>query len=289
MIRYHSLKINNSCLNSCSFCSEIKQDFFSPEKLNDFLNQPKLPESIKIFGGEPLTVDFLTDLVANLRRKGARRIMIKTTAAPLSDFNLTFNLVSKGAHHFEIEFFSFEPAIYQAMTNSDLSLELVLQGISNLRRLSLENGQNPFLSFRIIVNSANINEVTRNLVFLLKFRPDRFVLSIVPPLEKLDFTLEKVREAIKIANLNLIWLQTENVPFCLLGEDCYHYGELLTSSFLFSFKASKLKSCLECSASKVCQGVPSFYQELEDFRVSPLISSEKFEDFEFLKKEMERL
>ncbi len=288
MIRYHNLKVTNQCLNSCNFCQETKGVFLSFEELNSFLNQPELPESIRIFGGEPLLLDFLPDMVANLRRRGTRRVMIKTTAVPLSNFNLTFNLISKGAHHFEIEFFSSNLCTHQAMTNNINSFDLALQGISNLRRVTLESGQTPFLSFKVIVNSFNLEELSNNLSFLVQFRPDRFVLSLAPPLKEISLTLEKVKEAIKIANLNLIWLQTENIPLCLLDTDYFHYGELLSRSPVLS-DLNKLKDCSNCQASILCQGVPLFYQDLEDFKLNPLLSSDKTRDFDFLRKEMELL
>lgn len=289
MIRYHNLKVANQCLNSCNFCQETRGVFLSSEELSGFLSQPELPESVRIFGGEPLLLNFLPDLVANLRRRGTRRVTIKTTAVPLSNFNLAFNLISKGAHHFEIEFFSANPVTYQAMTNNINNFELALQGISNLRRLSLESGQTPFLSFKVIVNSVNLKELSKNLNYLLQFCPDRFVLSLTPPLEKLDLTLKMIKEAIKIANLNLIWLQTENLPFCLLDSDCYHYGELITQSPVLFSEVNKLEDCSDCLASILCQGVPLFYQDVADFKLNPFRSAEKAKDFEFLIKEMEQL
>lgn len=285
MIRYHGLKIGKSCLNFCPFCREREGDFLSTDELNSFLNQSRLPESVRIYGGEPLLWELLPDFVANLRRRGVRRVMIKTTAAPLADFNLAFGLVSKGAHHFEGEFFSSEPSTYQLMTGNPHTLNLSLQGFSNLRRLTLESGQNPFLSFKIIVNSINLNELVKNIRFLLSFRPDRFVVSLVPPLKSVSSVINEVKEAIEIAKLNLVWLQTENIPLCLLSELSYHYGELLSLSEV-SFE--KPKQCLKCAASLLCAGVPFFFQNLDDFSLKPFSENEpQAGDFKFLAREME--
>lgn len=289
MIPYHSLKVSNQCIHSCSFCREVGEGFLSSESLRSFLNQSEIPESIRIFGGEPLLLDFLPELVASLRRRGARRVLIKTTAAPLSNFDLTYNLLGKGAHHFEVEFFSSNPQTHQAMTNNFSSLNLILQGISNLRRLTLESGQTPFLSFRIIVNSVNFEELSSNIDFLMQFRPDRFVVSLAPPLRELGSAIKKVKEAIKITNLSLVWLQTEGIPFCTLGEDFHHYGELLIQPYAAFSETNKWEECSGCQASTICQGAPSFFHDLVDFKLNPFSSSENAQDFEFLSKEKELL
>ncbi len=283
MIIYKKLKIGKGCLCSCSFCSETSEDFLSPQELDSFLNQPRISESVMIYGGEPLLWSPLPDFVADLRRRGVRRVKIKTTAIPLADFHLAFNLVSKGAHHFEVEFFSSNPSTFQLMTGKAEALNLSIQGISNLRRLSLENGQTPFLSFRLMVNSLNLEEISETLSYLLSFKPDRFVIFLVPPLKSLNSLMAQLKKAAEIARLNLIWLQVENIPFCLLGDLSYHYGGLLNTSEGFQKKTDQ---CQKCAANPICLGIPPFYQEIEGFSLKPfLLGESQAEDFKFLARE----
>ena len=269
MLSYEKIYFGSTCNNRCTVC-DLPTDEASPN-LNELVAQVDAlsdGENIELLGGEPTLHDGLLSLVSYARRRGTKRIKLRTNGRCLADQRFLETLVGEGCRVFEISLFGSSPDVHEAVTRTRGSFNETLAGFQNLQGFCSTEvpGQSVYVTARIGVTDRNVDDLLPVVSLLTSFGVD--VLKIVRMGTGLSMThgAQAVGTAMKVATLNRVWSMSKGFPPCTMRGSETHLMELLRPT---TFEGGKPKLCDKCVFGTICGGPPKGYREkrgLKEFR-----------------------
>lgn len=265
MLSYEKIHFGPACNNRCTVCDVPADD--TPRSLNELVRQVDAlsdPENVELSGGEPSLHEGLLPLISHIRRRGGKRIKLRTNGRTLADRGVLQTLVREGCRIFEVSLFGAGPNTHEAVTRVRASFDETLKGFEALSAHSsmAEADESIYITARIGVMDENVEDLLPMVSLLMSYGVD--VLRFVRMGARLPVRqgAQAVATAMKVATLNRVWSLSEGFPPCIMkGSEC-HLTELIQPK---TFPGNKPKSCNTCVFSPLCAGPPEGYGQ-RDFR-----------------------
>lgn len=261
MLSYEKIYFGSACNNRCAQCDWPADA--SSSSLNELLAQVDAladGENIELVGGEPTLHDGLLSLISYARRRGGRRIKLRTNGRSLADGRFLETLVQEGCRVFEVSLFGSRPDVHEAVTRARGGFNETLAGFQNLQTLSSAEapGRRVYVTGRIGVTDRNVDDLLPTVSLLMSFGVD--VLKMVRMGSDLGITpgAQAVATAMKVATLNRVWSMCKGFPPCTMKGSETHLMELLRPT---AASGDKPKSCNQCLFETICAGPPEGYPE----------------------------
>lgn len=287
---YHLLRVGLACNVACVFCNIPVESGVYPAHLGfariqkdaDAIFKKDARPKISITGGEPTIRADLIDIVAYLKKRGARTIELQTNAVLLADADFVRRLKKAGLDKAFVSLHSHISRIHDLLIMKKGGFEQCMRGIKNLCDQGIEVILNP------VVNALTYRNVPEYITFVHKHFPAvRCIsLSVVQPnhralknkkiIPRYGVISPFIEKALDLADEYDIVVNNPNcgVPLCIGGwykrpERCLDYNENLAQKKNArkghpSQAQSKVKpaSCGKCAMDAFCNGVWRDYAEL---------------------------
>lgn len=278
MLNYARIFVGGQCNNDCTYCKQKdSRESLAKEAILSQLSWFKERENLEIFGGEPTLRRDLIELIRVVRNGGFKRIKLVTNARVLTDWNAARALIAEGVYFFEVKVWSTVPPIHDGITKVQGSLAHTILGIQNLRRVNRLNNREfkAFIALRIPLCRENYQTLEETIRVLLPLEIDRVIVSMVDPDISLEEAAYFVHNACEFGIFNKVWVQTEGMPFCLMGGFEHHISEVFKQ---VKEGYAKPETCNQCVYNQVCLGVFKENLSTAQGSLKPLKSSPYLED-----------
>ncbi len=267
MIDYRKVFVGSSCNNNCKYCKyqneqrqwknidEVKARL---EEKRSRAGESADHDSVELLGGEPAIRNDLMDIVTYARNWGWRRIKMRTSGRPFSDWNLARAVIEQGVRIFEIKVNGYNQEIHEAVTGVKNSFWETISGISNIRSIrALDNKPfSAFIAIRISICKENYNILEEIVRFLVPLGIDKITLSFDDYDLSMLEAIPSIINTIETAIFNKIWIMTEKIPLCLLEGYEHHIYEIYLN---FDDEFEHFDSCKNCVYYSTCKGVIKDY------------------------------
>ena len=287
---YHLLRVGLACNVACVFCNIPVESGVYPAHLShaqvkkeaDTIFKKDPHPKISITGGEPTIRNDLIDIVAYLKKKGARTIELQTNAVLLADKGMVKRLRKAGVDKAFVSFHSHVPRTHDLLIMKKGGFEKCVHGIKNLLDSGIEVILNPVvntLTYRSLpdyIDFVHKNFPKVNCISLSVVQPNHRALKNKKIIPRYGAISPFIKKALDLADEYSIVVNNPNcgVPLCIGGwhtrlERCLDYNENMTKGRSAplahpSQSVGKIKpvSCKKCALNEVCNGVWREYAQL---------------------------
>ncbi len=278
---------NNDCL-CCYYRGQNRENRFLSEIKSD-LKAHEGTDSVEVLGGEPaIRTDFL-DIIDFARQQKYSRIKLRTNGRAFADWDIARAALEFGAWLFEIKLYGYSAEIHDTIAQQEGSFNETIQGIGNLKSLSIPAGdqpKDPFVAVRIPICKENYEYIEDTVRFVIPLRADRIILSFVDSRIAVSDALSHIANAIETAIFSRVWIQTERIPLCLMSDYEHHVSEAFINNI--DYLAEQVASCTKCVYASSCQGIALQYiDSVGTDEFTPVAKSSHAADIEALKKASE--
>ncbi len=231
------LKLKRIYLDAAKPLDGIKQELKDAEGF----------EGVVFVGDELVFREDCMQVIAETKAAGYRRIKIQGLGQRLHDAGFVNDLVEAGVYQYEMEISDF---------NTD-----VAQIFGNIRSFD-GFGQpdfRPYLAARISITKNNYERIGDLVRMVLQYRVDRITLFFDDYNISMSDVIPYLQMAIETGLLVQVWIQTENIPLCMLPELEHHVSETFTAD---EWERKHVGACERCVYRTSCEGIEAEYVKM---------------------------
>lgn len=277
------IKQGYSCNNHCDFCavewdkSLGDRNYLEIIKEIDLLLDDKSINAFHYSGGEPTLCKDLPEILEYVRSKGIEQQIIQTNGRKLSSVDYLKKLIKSGATSFFVSIHGVDADMHDKQVNSNSAFDQTVKGLKNLNNLGQKFSTNTLVTknnykslpkiIQFIANEfPSVQKAKLSYPNILGGAADNYSDVIVP----LWDCITDIKNAIYMGRSYNLFVNTESVPICLLGELSDHACEFVQHSYNFSDlhyheKGGTINNraknfvfydkCNECDVKYICSGI----------------------------------
>lgn len=288
------IKLGYKCNNHCDFCTVEWEKGLGNRKYEVIIKEIDnllADRSISVMhysGGEPTLRKELPQILSYVGCRGVGQQIIQTNGRTIADTDLLKKLVDSGATSFYVSIHGADPAQHDSHVNAEAAFEQTCKGLDNLERYGVKFSTNTVitksnhrsLSAIIQMIAGRYPSVTKAKLSYPNIQggaADNFSKVVVP----LGDCIMDIKSAIYAGMSRNVFVDTESVPVCLLGELSDHACEFIQNTYNISDlhyrkdgwnineRASGFvfyEGCSECDVRNICCGIHPFHDREFEYR-----------------------
>jgi hypothetical protein len=186
-------------------------------------------------------------VVETVKSAGYKRIRIQSTGHKLQEAGFVQELIDAGVFQYEIELSEFHTDVAQVFNNI---------------RMFEGYGQpdfSPYLAARISITKNNFTRIGDVVRMVLQCRTDRITLFFDDYDVKMSDVTPYLSLAIETGLLTQVWIQTENIPLCLMDGYEHHVSEIYMED---EWERKHVAACGKCVYKTSCEGIEVEYTKM---------------------------
>jgi len=277
------LKLGYLCNNHCDFCTVEWEKRLGNRKYSEIINELDCllaDGSISVMhysGGEPTLRKELPQILDYVRSKGITKQIIQTNGRALSNPDYLRKLIKSGATSFYVSLHGADAEVHDMQVNAVSAFNQTVKGLANLDKFGVKFSTNTVVTKQNYKSLAKIIQfVAREFRSVIKAKlsypniqggaADNYSKVIVP----LWDCIADIKNAIYAGLSHNLFVDTESVPVCLLGELSDHACEFVQNTYNISdlhYHENGWKindrakgfvfydNCRECDVKNICCGI----------------------------------
>lgn len=201
-------------------------------------------EGVVLVGDDLVLREDCMQVIEAAKTKGYKRIRFQGAGLKLHDAGFVHDLIQTGVYQYEVELAEF---------NAD-----VAQVFGSIRSFD-GFGQpdfRPYLVARISITKNNFTRIGDIVRMILQYRVDRITLFFDDYDIKMSDATPYLAMAIETCLLMQVWIQTENIPLCMLPDFEHHVSETFRKD---DWDRKHVAECEKCVYRTSCEGIESEY------------------------------
>lgn len=294
--------VTESCNQNCLFCSYDRHNLNNKDLTNakcvEIINKINPNSEVVIDGGEPTIRKDFFELLALIKEKKPKRIILNTNGLMLCYNEFAKKLKLHGIDEILISLHSHKLEISDKITRVKGGFQKTIKGIKNMLNL------NQKISISFVINELNYTEILDFIKFNEKeLNKTHITFSYVMPSGnalKNKWIIPKISKVIPYLKQALSYCVKNNISFSFTGcsiPPCFlkgyeqHTGELLLANNKYLLERetgkttrhitdgkTKPETCKKCKYDPICGGLWKEYVKLYGFGEIPTFNEKDHKD-----------
>jgi len=288
------IKLGYECNNHCDFCTVEWEKGLGNRTYSEIINEIDLllkDSSISVMhysGGEPTIRKELPQILGYVRNKGIKHQIIQTNGRMLENKDYLKLLIDSGATSFYVSIHGADSFQHDSLVNADSAFDQTIRGLQNLESIGVK------FSTNTVITKQNFQSLGKIIQLIAREFPSVSKAKLSYPnirggasdnLDKVIVPLwdciRDIKNAIYAGLAGNIFIDTESVPICLLGELSDHACELVRNIYNISDlhyhengwtinQRAKgfvfYDTCSECDVKRFCSGINPLHDKVFKFK-----------------------